>query len=190
MLISGFKPLCAVSLPAPTQERQHYMWGFDVADPTVPPGFEDYLQTVKDLVVCAMVTAGKAFLTIDEKIVKAGMSQRRPGPHVDGQFMSDKAGRDWRHGGGGWNHGCNAVPLARMPVIVASSVAGCRAWTGIFDGEPKNNGDLSHIADQLDEGTVLKPGVGYQLSPDCVHESMKFEADTPRTFIRIALPIQ
>lgn len=92
-----------------------------------------------------------------------------------------------------WNHYCNDVGLTavgRMPVIVAASVSGCRAWRGQFHGRPAADGDLSHIADQLGIGEVLPPNVGYLLSADCVHESMIFDEPTQRTFLRIALPVE
>lgn len=186
MLNSSFARLVPVALPY--QGRQLYMGGFDLANPVMPEGFEDYLEPVKNLCIAASRHVGKAFMTVDEKVVQAGMSQRRPGPHVDGNFMP--AFKDWKHGGGGWNHTCNNVPIPRMEVIVAASVSGCRAWDGQFDGVPSDSGDLSHIADQLGEGVVLPPNVGFLLSPDCVHESMVFEQDTARSFLRIALPIE
>lgn len=212
LLYSDYRPLVPVRLPIP-KDRQFYMHSFDLSTPTVPNGFEDYLEAVLSLCT-ASGAKGMAHLTIDEKVIKAGMSQRRPKPHVDGCFIPAKptvtikrsdiafnswthelpspAG-NWGHGGGGnvWAHGCNNVSLrelARMPVIVAASVPGCKAWRGIFDGMPASDGDLSHIEDQLVGGEVLPANVGYLLSPDCVHESMIFAKDTPRTFIRIALP--
>jgi hypothetical protein len=51
----------------------------------------------------------------------------------------------------------------------------------------KEDGDLSHLV--LGEGEILPANVGYLLSPDCVHESMILGADTKRTFLRIALPV-
>jgi hypothetical protein len=74
-----------------------------------------------------------------------------------------------------------------MPVIVAASEIGCRVWRGLFDAEPSEDGDLSGLA--LDAGEVVPAGVGYLLSPDCVHESMIQEKDVARTFLRIALPV-
>lgn len=184
MLNSYFRELCPVSLPY--AGRQHYMHGFDLAAPKMLDGFEDYLAPVMALTRAAGAFVGKAWMTVDEKIVGPGMSQRRPGPHVDGQFSPEH--RSWSHGpGGGWNHGCNSVPMARMPVIVAASAIGCRAWEGRFDAEPRNDGDLSHV--QLGEGSILPASVGFLLSPDCVHESMIMREPTPRSFLRIALPV-
>lgn len=189
VLRSYYKPLAVVQLPEP-RGRQFYMHTLDLEHPSVPEGFEDYLDAVCRLTGASGCHTGEAYLTIDEKIVKAGMSQRRPRPHVDGCFKPEQM--QWGGGGGGaWLHYCNDVgasAVGRMAVIVAASVAGCRAWAGEFIGRPAKDGDLSHIADQLGEGRVLPANVGYLLSPDCVHESMILDEDTPRTFLRIAMP--
>jgi hypothetical protein len=196
MLHSDYKKLCAVKLPY--QGRQKYMHTFDLAKPVMAAGFEDYLAPVIALCRAAGAIEGIAHITVDEKIVLAGMSQRRPKPHVDGCFIP--ALNHWGHdggdgsgggGSGGWNHYCNDISareVGRMPVIVAASVAGCRAWRGVFDGRPAPDGDLTHIAHLLGEGEVLPANTGYWLSPDCVHESMIFSEVIQRTFLRIALP--
>ena len=181
MLVSRYTPLCKVSLPA-CAGRQFYMHEFDMGNPVMPFGIEDYAQPERRLLAAAGATAGTAFLTVDEKVIAAGCSQRRPGPHVDGHFQKDR--QRWGHGE--WNHYCNEVPIDRMPVIVAANVAGCRAWRGDFAATPKNDGDLSHVT--LGEGELLPANVGYLLSPDCIHESLPFDLPTARTFIRIALP--
>ena len=189
MLNSEYRPLCPVALPY--RGRQKYMHSFNLAAPVMAEGFEDYLGPVLALCEAAGATEGIAHMTVDEKIVTAGMSQRRPRPHVDGRFMPS-AGK-WGHDGPGWLHYCNDIgagPLRRMAVIVAASAPGCRAWRGVFDGVPASDGDLSHIASQLGEGEVLPAGVGYLLSPDCVHESMLMDKPTQRTFLRIALPVE
>jgi hypothetical protein len=184
MLDSTYQPLCAVNLPY--QGRQEYMHAFDLANPVMKEGFEDYLDPVTILIRAAKAFSGRAFMTVDEKIVRQGSTQRRPGPHVDGCFMSSEM--RWSHPPA-WNHYCNNVPVPRMSVIVAASVAGCKVWEGLFDSEPRNDGDLSHIEDQLGNGVILWPNFGYKLSPDCVHESLVFQQDTKRTFLRIALPV-
>lgn len=187
MLNSNFAQLCPVRLPY--QGRQKYMLSFDLAKPVMEKGFEDYLEPATQLCRAAGAVKGIAHMTIDEKIVSAGMSQRRPKPHVDGCFTPSSM--NWQHPPQ-WLHYCNNIgrsPIARMAVIVAASVQGCRAWKGKFEGQPADDGDLMHIADQLDEGVVLPANVGYLLSPDCVHESMIFSKPTRRTFVRIALPL-
>lgn len=247
MLDSFFYSLGQVRFPA-YAGRQQYMHKFDPHAPTMPAGMEEYIPMISFLTWEAEVT-DPVFVTIDEKIIQPGMSQRRPGPHVDGCFREEKPkverveprisdilpekfdgqtldedrdatvedlrgkgifkgmpdheidhflngpygfnGGGWGHAsyGSGWNHHCNAVPFKRMPVIVASTVVGCRAWYGQFDAEPRNDGDLSHIWEQLGEGTILPANEAFLLSPDCIHESMIFNSPTQRQFIRIALPV-
>ena len=172
-LLSNYRPLCGIFLP-PYAGRQVRYHTFDLTSLTMPDGCDDYMGPVAALCKAAGATEGEAYLTIDESVIKPGMSQRRPGPHVDGCFR----GNSWGGGGsGGWLHYCNdvgATEIGRMAVIVAASVPGCRAWRGIFKGRPAKDGDLSHITDQLGKGEVLPANVGYLLSPSCVHESMRF----------------
>lgn len=182
-LNSRYKALCPVSLP--DRDRQLYMHTFSLDRPVMRPGYEDYLEPV--LALCRAAGAiGVAHMTVDEKWIPAGGTQRRPKPHVDGRFLPDQM--RWGNGGGGWRHYCNSIgggPIQRMAVIVASSVAGCMAWEGEFEGEPRWDGDLSHL--DLPEGEVLEPNRGYLLSPDCVHESLPMPSGVRRTFLRIAL---
>jgi hypothetical protein len=221
MLNSDYKELCEITLPY--KGRQMYMHSFDLSSPSMPKGYEDYLEIVIELCKSAEAFYGEAHMTVDEKIVKAGMSQRRPKPHVDGCFVKDfieyidedgieYKTMDWIHGPvpvrrahwshshinkyekytPSWLHYCNNIQtenISRMSVIVASSVSGCKAWKGNFEAQPTPCGDLSHIEDKLGEGEILTPDKGYLLSPDCIHESMIFNKDTQRTFLRIALPL-
>ncbi len=180
MLNSSYLKLCGVKLPF--ANRQHYMHACDIENPTMPEGFADYVPIVDDLLRASGVRKGVAYITVDEKIVRPGMSQRRPGPHVDGCFMPEAM--RW---GSGWNHYCNHVPFERMPVIVAASVSGCKAWAGLFDATPREDGDLSHA--ELGEGALLPANQAFFLSPDCVHESMIFDKPTRRTFLRLAMPV-
>lgn len=182
MLKSDYTKLVPVVLPY--KGRQRYMHSFDVANPIMLGGYEDYLEPVLSLLWAVSVHRGTAHMTVDEKVVKAGWSQRRPKPHVDGCFN----GHDWQHPTPGWNHYCNHLPVPRMAVIVAASEPGCVAWRGEFEGEPRRDGDLSHL--ELGKGELLQANTGYLLSPDCIHESLVMERDTRRTFLRIALPLE
>jgi hypothetical protein len=181
VLESDYRPLCRVRLPF--EGRRKYMMEVNLDEPTVPEEFDDYLDPIISLCAAAGGLEGAiVYVTVDEKVIAPGMSQRRPKPHVDGCYVP-KLGK-WGGGSGWTSH--NEI---RMPVIVASSVPGCRAWRGDIMGVPKEDGDLSHIQPYLGEGEILPANVGYLLSPDCVHESMIFEKETKRSFLRIALPV-
>lgn len=186
MLNSNYKEITRIELPF--KNRQHYMHSFDLNNISVPKGFEDYLPIVEKICRIAGVLKGEAHLTVDEKLVLKGATQRKPKPHVDGCFYEQNY--SWGHGG--WNHTCNNIGLngydyKRMPVIVASSVQGCRAWKGVYNATPKDDGDLSHLA--LPEGKLLTENMAYLLSADCIHESLPMTETLERTFVRIALPV-
>ncbi len=119
MLNSHYRALCPVRLPY--AGRQKYMHSFDLSAPMMAEGFEDYLNPVIALCSKANAWKGTAHMTVDEKIILAGMSQRRPKPHVDGCFQPGRM--EWGHPS--WAHYCNDIgrgPVRRMPVIVAASV--------------------------------------------------------------------
>lgn len=190
-LHSNFMPVTVVRFPS-HQNRQLYMHSFDASRIDMPLGYRDYRSMVEELLVHAGIHGGPVHMTVDEKTVMPGMSQRRPHPHVDGCFIPKKA--MWGHGGGGWLHHCNNIAVdvpSRMAVIVAASAPGCRVWPGTFVGDPKNDGDLRHIKDQLDqvESVILNSNVGFILSPDCVHESIIYKRPTRRQFIRLAFSL-
>ena len=125
---------------------------------------------------------GIIHVTIDEKFIEAGKTQRKPELHVDGRFT----GMSWAHPSPGWNHFCNELPLPRMAVAIASSLPKCRVYHGRFDAEPNHQGDLSHIRNQVGEGSLVPANEWHLLSPDCVHESMAFDSSAKRSFIRVA----
>ena len=185
-LKSEYRRLGPITLPD-WSGRQMYMHTFDPRKPVMAEGFENYETVVATLCRRAGVIAGEVHMTVDEKVVQPGMSQRRPGAHLDGCYMKEM--NAWvLPGPPSWAHYCNNLPVERMSIIVASSVAGCSVYPGEFQGEPKNDGDLEHIRGQLGEGTLVPANQGFLLSPDCVHESMIFHQPTQRTFLRIAIP--
>ena len=185
ILRSTYADIGHIVLPA-WKGRQQYMHTFNPVAPVMAEGYEDYMEPVKALCQATEALTNnpirEAHMTVDEKVVQPGMSQRRPGAHVDGCFMP--ALQSWSHPT--WAHYCNNVPIDRMTIIVATSVPGCIVYDGNFEGEPASDGDLEHIRDQLGPGYLLSANRGYLLTPDCVHESMIFEAPTERTFLRIA----
>lgn len=187
ILNSYYRELCPVVLPT-FKGRQKYMHTFDLAKPVMAEGYDDYFEVVYDLCRKAGAFVGLAHMTVDEKIVERGQTQRRPGPHVDGCFVP--AQNSWSHTpGGGWKHGCNNVgtEIGRMPIIVASNIAACKCYPGIFEATPKDDGDLSHV--ELPDGELCAPNTGYLLSADCIHESLPMTETVERIFLRIALPV-
>jgi hypothetical protein len=161
--------------------RQYYMATTMGHSVSLPEGIEAYNVPVQKL--CDLIEyKGIIHVTIDEKVVKKGHTQRKPELHVDGRFT----GASWGHPSPGWNHFCNELPIQRMSVAVASSLARCKVYNGVFIGTPNEQGDLSHIRNQVGEGDLVPANEWYLLSPDCVHESLPFDYEAPRSFIRVA----
>lgn len=122
------------------------------------------------------------YLTIDEKLVRAGETHRRAGLHVDGVYDGKCGG--WGGGGGGGG-GWGSVGNGMLTV---SSHAGCRAWLQSFEGEIGKDGECDAIADQCKQATIFEPNQVYWVDGLCVHESMPMRADVNRQFVRLSMP--
>lgn len=179
-LISRAVPTIPIQFPEYTAAQQ-YMATTSAKKVELPNHIKQYEKSVQEL--CDSINyTGIIHVTVDEKELKAGQTQRKPELHVDGRFT----GSLWGHPNPGWNHVCNEIPLQRMTVAVASNVARCKVYQGDFVGQPSEQGDLSHIRDQVGDGEVIPENEWYILSPDCVHESLPAETNTRRSFIRVA----
>lgn len=120
------------------------------------------------------------YLTIDERLVKAHTTHRRPGIHVDGVYNG--AGATW--GGGAMWSGIGTGMLT-----VASHV-GCRAWEGSFEAELGPDGEFENAEPHLvgKKEITLQPSTLYWMGPHTVHESTPMREDTFRQFVRISMP--
>ncbi len=187
ILDSYFRDLGPIPV-LPYRGRQQYMHTFSPQNPVMAAGFEDYQEVVALLCRRAGIEAPEAHMTVDEKVVLPGRSQRRPGAHVDGCYVAEAPSRYRWHQQltGDWLHYHYQVPRPRMAIIVASSAPGCIVYPGLFQVNPEPDGNCEHIRAELGPGLLLEAGRGYLLSPDCIHESRVFDEATPRTFLRIA----
>ena len=90
VLRSTYADIGHIILPA-WKGRQKYMHTFDLRNPVMAEGYEDYMETVTTLCRAAEGLTNspihEAHMTVDEKVVQPGMSQSRPGAHVDGCFV-------------------------------------------------------------------------------------------------------
>jgi len=121
------------------------------------------------------------YLTIDERSLKKGETLRREGKHVDGYYHGQCGA--WGGGsgeGGSWGSVGNGM-------LVVSSTPHCKAYLGIIDGKPLDEGECDHLT-MPNEGLVFDAGAVYWVDGACVHESLPVEADTKRQFLRLSLP--
>lgn len=179
LTISEYRRLGTVPLPEFTGIRV-MMMPIVIGDASsIPEELSGYLPTLEAMWGrCSQHNGKVGYVTIDEKMVRAGETHRRRGLHVDGVYHGKAGG--WGGGPGG--------PWAKGGMIIASSPAGCKAWEGTFRGEPGPEGECDHFADQCDEGIVLEEGVAYWMSATCVHESLPQEEDVERQLIRLSFP--
>ena len=147
---------------------------------SLPASLGGWVDVVMGL--CSLVRSheeGVAYITIDEAVVQAGETHRRPGLHVDGVGPDGSLG-GWGGGGG----------YGKSGMLTASSVVGCRGWSKDFVGTPGLNGDCAHLADQCrdDEAIIFEPNGAYWCSPLAVHESIPMRESTRRQFARLSMP--
>tara|TARA_B100001778_G_scaffold330827_1_gene333970 strand:- start:1997 stop:2680 length:684 start_codon:yes stop_codon:yes gene_type:complete len=148
------------------------------------PQYQDMLEKLSEHI--DEFTGQTGYLTIDESIVYAGKTLRRPGLHVDGVY-NGSAG-SWGGGGGSWGGGGKKNPNDGNGMLLASSTPHCRFYTGIFSGEIGDDGECDSIDVSDARVSTIEPNRPYWCNPLCVHESLPVLIDTPRQFIRISLP--
>lgn len=117
------------------------------------------------------------YITIDERLVLAGNSLRRGGLHVDGYYHGRSGA--WG-GGGGWGSVGNGM-------LTLSSTPHCRAYPGLIEGEPKDEGECDHLT-MPNDGVLFDANQIYWVDGACVHESVPVESDTRRQFVRLSMP--
>lgn len=136
-----------------------------------------------------------AYLTVDGRFLTPLKTHRRPGAHIDGNYLPEIC--SWGNGGGnGWKVSeAGALSIVdhnrsynndNGGMLIAASKVGCRGWNGQFEGRPGVGGDCSHI--DLTEGFLLKPNTVYYGNSRFIHESIPTNKYQYRTMIRITLP--
>ncbi len=198
---SQFKKLTTVFLPKFSDTRV-LMMPFLMEDiSSLPNDLSHYQRTVEELVAISPEKTGVAYLTIDEKSVKKYETHRLRGLHVDGVGADDRTDLGiwarhslkhyiacyWSESKAKWYQG--AAGIGGM--ITVSNPAGCRAWNKSFEGGIRYNGDCEHLRKEYfpeSESTVFEANSAYWCNAACVHESLYFEKDTERTFVRLSMP--
>jgi hypothetical protein len=146
---------------------------------SLPPSLARWVPTIERL--CELCPShGTGYVTIDEALVRAGETHRRPGLHVDG--VGPAGVGSWAAEPGPWG--------GPGGMLIAASHLGCRAWSQAVDGELRPNGDCAHMADKLDASAVVPmlAGRAYWLGPYCVHEALPMPVDTRRQVVRVSMP--
>jgi len=192
MLKSKSKMIKPISLPEYRGDRV-YMHEFDIANPSMPAGYERWNPVLREIASFSPKKTGIAYVTIDEKIVGRGESHRRGGAHTDGNYLFG-----WG-GGGGWLTGEDGRFLPREKheaqycsekggMLIVSSYEACRGWNGEIKGEPAQGGDCSHLDLSEMDSYIMKSNTLYWGNSTFVHESLPIEEEVARQLVRITLP--
>lgn len=194
MKISTIHQRGAVPFPEFTGERV-YMLPFTKAD-GLPYDLARWQPTV-DAMLDGVDVAGPIYLMIDQGMVRAGLTHRRPGVHIDGYWQPEvqahgshqppQPGRGHIFAG---SHGTHVSSgRASEALILASSVQGGAAWVGQYDGEPGEGGDFSHIDLRNLERVPMTAGRAWAGNAmTTLHASIPLARDTPRTLVRLNVP--
>jgi len=142
----------------------------------VPSNYHDLLHSLYSVIEKRFI-GEIGYLTIDEQCLLPKETLRRGGLHVDGYYHGNCGA--WG-GGGGWGSVGNGM-------LTISSTAHCKAYLGVFDGEPKDEGECDHLITPND-GELFEAGQVYWVDGACVHESMPVTETTERQFVRLSMP--
>lgn len=206
MLRSYSKELNYVHIPTFTGKVT--MLPFDLADATLKNIPNQFIDLVKKMISSLPELKGIAYLTIDGKEILPGNSHRKPGIHIDGNFIPQGENLSWKAtGGGGWKVGNNGDNQSKKEfeeaylsktggMLITSTYPLCKGWNGEFDGKPEKGGNCSlfHLHPKLalnvqpDKGFLLKPNVVYYGTSQFVHQSLVTSKKVHRTLVRITLP--
>jgi hypothetical protein len=179
-----------VEFPEFTNERI-YMAPFKKND--IPDELSRWKPTI-DSMLDGVETDETLYLMVDQGVIESGESHRRPGPHIDGNWIDSTRA----HGTPGHvtpnahrtmpsRHDTSA-DLYDETVILASDYASCKAYEGLYEGEWGEGGDCTKMDLSETNEIQLESGYAYQGNVYMVHESMPVMQDVSRTLVRINVP--
>lgn len=202
---SKSKKVKKLVVPTYTSDKKLTMLPIDLAGGNIlPDEFKKYLPLVKQMIAASPIKEGIAYLTIDEKLINAGETQRRGGPHIDGNFLpleqmgtggwGARSRLDWKVGGDGRTltsaQHKQSYTKRTGGMLIVSNFSLCKGWNGDFKGTVGEGGNCVTMTNQLkkNKGFMLKPNVLYVANSQFIHESLPTKETIKRVMVRITLP--
>eukprot|EP00658_Telonema_sp_P-2_P021952 TRINITY_DN18760_c0_g1_i2.p1 TRINITY_DN18760_c0_g1~~TRINITY_DN18760_c0_g1_i2.p1 ORF type:complete len:278 (-),score=34.68 TRINITY_DN18760_c0_g1_i2:344-1177(-) len=127
------------------------------------------------------------YLTIQEGMVEADSSQRRPGIHTDKSAMCLRCGtkdpnRYWTHA---WGMGRVYEGMYSGGIFMASNISdSCKVWDAKVP-EPGLGGDVEYLRGMLGDGISLDGNGLYWITDETPHESVPLATSKYRQFFRL-----
>ena len=210
MMISTLQAGGPVSFPAFTGERI-YMVPFFKED-GLPAHLRRWQRTVDDMLE-GVETEFEIYLMVDQKMVEAEQTHRRPGLHIDGYWCSgiQAHGVGGHSVGGGEGPGHNTgrhrledlppVPTKRKPkprpkknasaaeaILLASDLSACEGFEGEFDYDVPHGGNCENVNTFRLQRTTMRAGRVYAGNAHMLHQSLPVHSRTTRTVVRLNVP--
>jgi len=196
--VRGQKQTARLEFPEP-QDININMLPFVMGDvASLPKEYRHYWPLIEACNLPAEELGKVGYLTIQESLVPAGESQRRPGVHIETPGIVMTAGKYHEHPlmwGCGYLRGNQQVdqnpelPKVEGGFYMASNVkSSCNVWQalirdpGLVVGP---HGDLEHLREVLGRGHTMAPNKMYWLTDRTPHESLALEEETYRQFFRL-----
>ncbi len=180
-----------VTFPKWTGERV-YMRRFLKAE-GLPSDLKRWQPTV-DAMLDDVNADGPIYLMIDQGRIQAGATHRRPGVHIDGNWMPDLMCHGNPHPGHHPRPSPSPSPhvwwgeLAEEALLLASDVSASAAYAGEFRGVPRDGGDCGHIDLHGLRRVRMEAGRTYAGNVSALHESLPVARDCIRTLVRLNVP--
>ena len=151
-------------------------------------------QPTVDAMLYGIATDGPIYLMIDQGMVRAGVTHRRPGVHIDGYWNPETGNHDDRqpaHFHGGYMSQRHITELSKTrheAILLASDISACRGFIGEYDGIIGEGGDCSTFDLSSLEIVNFKSDRCYAGNVTALHESLPVPHDCLRTLVRLNVP--
>lgn len=153
-------------------------------------------QSTVDMMLDGIQISSPIYLMVDQGQVKAGQAHRRPGLHVDGNWIAQQMDHshppthmhrgDWKGGGGRWNDATEGY--SPETIFLASDVSACLGYAGDFLASIGRKGECSEVALSSLSAIPFAAGYCYAGNATMLHESIAVPFDCQRTVVRLTVP--
>ena len=184
-----------VPFPEFTGERV-YMVPFRMAE-GLPAALARWQPTVNAMMHRSW-SDGHIYIMIDQRTVPAGETHRRPGAHIDGNWLADADTHGGSHGGrhrptkrADAGDRWSVEDFAPEALILASDVYGCDGWVGSTEtvrDSIRAGGSCADVALEEFQRVPLAPNVAWAGNVTFVHESVPIPSGSRRSLVRLNVP--
>jgi len=187
----GYVSVGTVEFPAPTGIDINMMPFIIGDEASIPQEYQHYWPLIEQCCGLHNQQGQVGFLTIQESTVEEGVSQRRPGLHLE------TPGLIMRHGGetevhilAHWGRGdTDAGDKLYGGIYMASNVSdSCAVWNAQVKSPELmcgTLGDVEHLRDYLGKGVPLSAGELVWITDTTPHESLPLRQGTLRQYFRV-----